>query len=262
MRRAPVRAITGALLGAPRAETPEGDAIVPGRIIIDSRFHGPPTSGNGGYVCGLVAGFIGRSAMITLRRPPPLETPLVVDPGEGGQIRLLDGDAVVAVGQPVDLDLEVPDPPSVTEAEEASRSFAGFDTHMFPTCFVCGPERDPGDGLRVFPGRVGGRPLVAAPWTPDHSLADGDGWIRPEFLWAALDCPGVFGVVGEQEPRPTVLGQLTARIDGQIRPGSRCIVTAWGLGTDGRKLYAGTALFTDTGKRLGMAQATWIELTR
>jgi hypothetical protein len=86
--------------------------------------------------------------------------------------------------------------------------------------------------------------------------------VRPEFLWAVLDCPGLFGAVGEGGLRPAVLGQLTARIDGQIRPGSRCIVIAWRVGTDGRKLYAGTALFADTGECHGTAQATWIELKR
>ena len=33
-------------------------------------------------------------------------------------------------------------------------SYAGLVSHPFPTCFSCGVGRDPGDGLRIFPGRV------------------------------------------------------------------------------------------------------------
>ena len=42
------------------------------QVIIDPRFRGPPESANGGYVCGIVAGLIGETAEVTLRRPPPI----------------------------------------------------------------------------------------------------------------------------------------------------------------------------------------------
>ncbi|MCJ9705122.1 hypothetical protein MOV74_28970, partial [Bradyrhizobium sp. SHOUNA76] len=45
-------------------------------IIIDKRYCGPPNSGNGGYVCGRLARHIPGGAEITLRAPPPLDTPL------------------------------------------------------------------------------------------------------------------------------------------------------------------------------------------
>ena len=45
-------------------------------ITIDRRYRGPPTSANGGYVCGLVANAIGGSGEVTLRAPPPLDQPL------------------------------------------------------------------------------------------------------------------------------------------------------------------------------------------
>jgi hypothetical protein len=47
-------------------------------LRIEERYRGPPDSGNGGYVCGLVAGFLGGSAEVTLRRPPPLDRTLLV----------------------------------------------------------------------------------------------------------------------------------------------------------------------------------------
>jgi hypothetical protein len=90
---------------------------------------------------------------------------------------------------------------------------------------------------------------VAAPWTPRES--------RAELVWAALDCPGAFavGLPGRGE---VVLGRLAARIDRVPEAGEACVVVGWPLGEDGRKLYAGTALFTAGGELLARAHATWI----
>jgi hypothetical protein len=43
-----------------------------GSLIVARCFCGPPDSGNGGCVCGLIAGFVEVPAVITLRLPPPL----------------------------------------------------------------------------------------------------------------------------------------------------------------------------------------------
>jgi hypothetical protein len=64
----------------------------------------------------------------------------------------------------------------------------GFRDHRFPGCFICGTERQPFDGLRIFPGAIDGRSTIAAPWTPDASLVDESGLLGSEFLWSALDC--------------------------------------------------------------------------
>jgi len=155
-------------------------------------------------------------------------------------------------------DLDHPPPASYEQAEQASAGYAGFHRHAFPTCFVCGPERAPGDGLRIFAGPLDGREAVAAPWIPSVDLADGYGIVRPEFLWAALDCPGAFAV-GFGERDALLLGRLAAGIRAPVRSGERYVVLGWPLGEDGRKRYAGTALFTDTGELCGLARATWIE---
>jgi len=56
-------------------------------MTIPRRFRGPPNSGNGGYVCGMLARQIAGAAEITLRAPPPLETELgVVEVGKGDGI--------------------------------------------------------------------------------------------------------------------------------------------------------------------------------
>jgi hypothetical protein len=43
-----------------------------GSLNVARRFCGPPDSGNGGYVCGFIAGFVEGAAEVTLRLPPPL----------------------------------------------------------------------------------------------------------------------------------------------------------------------------------------------
>ncbi len=228
------------------------------QVTIDQRFRGPPESGNGGYVCGVVAGLVGGTVEVTLRRPPPLDRPLQVARLDGGGVSLRDGETVIAEGAPALVEIDVPEPVAPADAAAAARSYAGFQQHPFPTCFVCGPQCAESDGLRIFPGPVAGRDIVAAPWMPDASLADAKGTVRPEFVWAALDCPGWFAFFTELPERPVVLGRLAAKLNAPVRPGERCVVTGWPLGEEGRKLYSGTALFSADGELRAFAKATWI----
>jgi hypothetical protein len=227
------------------------------QITIDARYRGPAESGNGGYVCGLVAGLVGEPAEVTLRLPPPLGTPLRVESADG-KTAVYDLGALVAEGVHADVELRAPEPVSFAEAAEVSRAYPGFEEHAFPTCFVCGPDRRPGDGLRIFAAAVPGRDVVAAPWVPSPDLAGEDGVVRRAFVWAALDCPGAFAV-GYRGRGEIVLGRLAARVDRLPVAGERCVVVGWPLGEDGRKLYAGTALFSERGERYAVARATWIE---
>ena len=226
-------------------------------LTIDPRFRGPRESGNGGYTCGVVAALAGEPAEVTLRLPPPLARPLRVERRDG-RVEVYDGDALVAEGRRADVELEAPAPVGFAAARKAAARYPGFEEHAFPTCFVCGPEREPGDGLRIFASPVAGRDVVAAPWVPAADLADDGGSVRREVVWAALDCPGAFAV-GFSGRGEIVLGRLAARIDRLPRPGERCAVVGWPLGEDGRKLYAGTALFSDGGELYAVARATWIE---
>lgn len=209
-------------------------------------------------MCGLVAGLLGAAAEVSLRRPPPIGRPLVVR--HDGAVAILDGEAVVAEGVSADFEVEVPDPIGLGDAVEATNRYPGFILHPFPTCFVCGPERDEGDGLRIFPGPVTGRRIVAAPWIPDHTLAGADGRVPPEFVWAALDCPGAFAN-GFPEIQ-MVLGRLAARLERSVEPGEECVVAGWSAGVEGRKHFAGTALFGVDGELRATARATWITLTQ
>ena len=236
-------------------------------LVIPPRFCGPPDRGNGGYVCGRIAAYLDGPATVTLRRPPPLATPMAVERDGGGSVRVLDGGTVVAEATrlPASLAMEPPGPVPVPEARAAGtrcRLRAHPEEHPFPTCFVCGPGRGPGDGLRILVGPVAGRDLSADVWTPGEPLAGPDGHVRPEFLWAALDCAGGVAALADAAPDgpPFVLGRLSARQIAPAKTGEPHVVAGWRLAEDGRKVTAGSALFTATGQAVGVARATWIRL--
>jgi len=219
-------------------------------ITLSRRFRGPLTSANGGYACGRVAAFVdAEDVEVTLRLPPPLETSLHVR-RDGERTLLLDGESVVAEARPARLDLAAPAPVSISEAKEARTRHVRVGNPAFGECFVCG-IRGERDGLGIHAGVVAGRgPLHAAPWTVRESA--------PEIVWAAIDCPGAYAV-GAQGRGEVVLGRMTARVLRVPEVGERCAVAAWPLGEDGRKLFAGTALFAEDGELLAIARQTWIE---
>jgi hypothetical protein len=235
-------------------------------ITIAKRFCGPPASGNGGYSCGRVAALIGDTAEITLRAPPPLETPLRVERADAA-VRLLHGDVLVAEGKPATLDLDVPAPPSRDEAVAAGARFSGLRHHPYATCFVCGPDRHERDGLRIFcgPWKNG---MVAGTWMPDPTLDDGKGFVAPEFLWSAIDCPGSWSVIGRDDPEApagfvspgALLGRLTGRIARPLRVGEPCTALGWFLGSEGRKYHVGTAIHDRGGALVAYSKGTWIAL--
>jgi hypothetical protein len=226
-------------------------------LVVGSRFNGPPASGNGGYVCGLVSTLVDGDAEVTLRSPPPLDTEMDVARVPGG-FEVLDGSTVVATAQRAEG--EWPQPPAIPawqDAVAASRTYVGFGSHEFPTCFTCGPERS--DGLAIFPGHVA-EDIVAAPWTPDRSLPNDEGAIDVPIVWAALDCPGAWVYMRDVTSDPVVLGRMAARILEPIEIGRRYISMAWPLGSEGRKSFAGTALIDDTGAPVAFSRQTWIAI--
>jgi hypothetical protein len=212
-------------------------------VLIERRFNGPPDSANGGYTCGLVAAAYG-AGEVTLRTPPPLDTPLDVrDDG------VYAGDTLVATPGRADVTVEPPPFPGYDAARAAMARYAGLRDHPFPTCYVCGPGRDDGLGLR--PGPVG-EGIVATTWTP----ASGD----PTETWAALDCPGAWALMQTDEA-PIVLGRLAVAIDKTPQKDVPHVVVGWRhRPREGRKHYAGTALYDAAGTLLARGQAVWVSL--
>ncbi|WP_378737486.1 hypothetical protein [Nocardia brasiliensis] len=214
-------------------------------LRIPSRFNGPPSSGNGGYVGGVLAEqYEAEAVTVILRSPTPLDTPLEVRAGQ-----LYDGDTLIAESRAGEFDRDAPR--SVPFAAAAAAASSYQSNEMFASCFVCGSART--DGLRIEAGSVGdGR--VAAPWTPDDSLPLG-----AAVLWAAMDCPGGWSLP-EMFDRPALLGSMTAAVHDLPEVGEQCVVIGENHGEQGRKSFSSTAIYGSDDRLLGRAEQIWIRL--
>lgn len=226
-------------------------------VVIPARFNGPPTTGNGGYSCGVLGAVLGDCAEVTLRKPPPLDRPLQLEYG-GAEARLLDGEVLIASARAAELELSIPVPPSYEQASAAEASYVGLEFHHFPTCFVCGTAR--ADGLRLFTGALAGRELVASAWTPDASVGTAGGVVESAIVWSALDCPTYFAGRMKGWGLWSVLGRQTVRLVAPVRVGEPHLVIAWPLGKDGRKFEGGAAVFTRAGELCAYGRGLWIEI--
>ena len=133
------------------------------------------------------------------------------------------------------------------------------ELHPFPTCFGCGPLRAAGDALRHVCGPVPGREdVVACPMTTDPRLpTDPGGRLRPEVVWAALDCPSAAATVPVGAVAH-VLATFTVRLDRPVPAGAPHVVLAWALGADGRKRHGASAVLDAEGRVCALARALWI----
>lgn len=228
-------------------------------LEISDRFCGPPNSGNGGYVCGLLAKHLPGTISARLKAPPPLNTTLRRE-WTSDSARLFHESTLVGEARTSELLIEPPSCPSLSQAERAAEEYPGFRNHVFPRCFVCGPEREAGDGLRIFPGPLRQHTLHAAPWVPHPSLADEQGNVAPEFIWSALDCPSGFAVLPVAEGLAIVLGELCVSIVGKLAVDQPTVVTAWPIAHEGRRRTSGSAIHKADGTLVAIARAVWIEV--
>jgi hypothetical protein len=228
-------------------------------LTISARFNGPPTSGNGGYSCGVLAAFVDGPCKVRLHVPPPLDKTLAIVQETDGGVSMFDGETKVGSALPSALALDVPAAPSLAQAQQASKGFLCYEDHDYPSGFVCGPPREKNDGLCLFPGPVRDWNLLACPWYPAADTLDESGNVRPEIVWSALDCPGFFAAVGETLV-PTLLGELSAELRAPVPGNDPLVVFSWPLGKEGRKLYGGVAIATQSGAVLACSHTTWIVL--
>ncbi|TQN40941.1 hypothetical protein FHU33_0293 [Blastococcus colisei] len=229
-------------------------------LTVAGRFCGPPGTANGGYLAGRLAALTDSSTVsVRLRRPTPLDRPLDVRPAGTG-VELLDGDEVLAVATPAELDLEVPAAPSPAEAAAAQAALPPRTGHPFPRCFGCGPERTPGEAVAVFVGPLPDRPdLWAGVFRPTAELPSSDGAAAPETVWAALDCPS-FQPIAPLDSLPHLLGTITARQDTPVRLDTDHVVLSWVIGREGRRSTTASALIGPDGEVCARAQALWFAM--
>ncbi len=245
-------------------------------LIVPRRFCGPPDSGNGGWTAGALAALDATDSPddhtdrwpvieVSLRRPPPLDTAMPVT-AEDGVWSARAGSDVVATAQRVGRGLVEVEPVAPKDAVAAEAAYPGLDFHPFPTCVVCGTGREPGDGLRIFPGAVepaAGTDRVAATWTPHaslaedwHTYADDVRRVSVAATWAALDCIG--GWAGDLGERLMVLGRMTARVEDLPVVGEQHVVVGEGRGQDGRKTFTAATLYDADGRVVATAEHVWI----
>lgn len=242
------------------------------------RYCGPPTSANGGWVAGSLAhelggtprATLGRAVVVTLHQPPPLDATMRLRSAAAG-IEATFGGALVASATFVEDPAEPIEPVegvSWGEAQAAATAYAGHRSHPFPTCFVCGVNRD--DGLAIFPGAApssSSESRLAAPWVPDPTLRND--WHEYDestprtslaAAWAALDCVG--GWAGGMAERVSVLGRMTAVVDELPVIGEQHVVTGERRAVEGRKTFTAATLHDADGRIVGRAEHIWIAVER
>jgi hypothetical protein len=203
---------------------------------------------------------VGREVEVTLKRPIPLDEGLQVHVDERGRATLDQLGTEIASARHAELDIDIPDAASFSQASAARSSFPGFSAHPFPGCFVCGTGRCLDDGMCLFTGPVG-EGLVASSWVPSRDLASPEGVIVPELICSALDCPGAWALIDRYGiGGPVVLGRMTYRLERPIHSGGRYVVMGWALGREGRKGFCGTGVYDADGQVCAVAGATWIQL--
>ena len=239
-------------------------------VEVAQRFQGPPGTGNGGYVSGMLASHLSdsiaaRGVEVTLRAPTPLDVSLELI-SEASHIAAYSGDLLIGEATPVELNLPVPTPPSYAQALAAQPYSAALDPQMenivpggmgfHPVCFCCGADVPEGIGLRVFAAPVAGFEGVAAAWQPHGAFRDDAGVLPTPIVWAALDCPGQFAYLAANV-RTGLLGRMTAKI---LAPavGDAFVITGWRIAIEGRKHFAGTALFNADGECCAYSKQVWI----
>jgi hypothetical protein len=228
-------------------------------LTVEAPFFGFPNTGHGGYTGGLLAEHLAGTVQVKFVNPPPLEVPLSLARGED-TLTTSDGASVIAEARKVDLDIEIPEAPTFEVAEASAAANRDLRARPSATCMTCGPERAPGEGLRLFVGPVDGREIVAGAWIPHANFADADGILRTRFIWAALDCPTYWAVLSANgDQGRLVTARLAVRTIGPVPASEPVIVLAWPIAQRGRRLsVAGAAIVTPGGEALAVAEATWI----
>ncbi|MEV0974129.1 hypothetical protein [Microtetraspora glauca] len=239
-------------------------------LTVPERFRGPEGTANGGWISGTLAGLLtgachDSAVEVTLHRPVPLETELGVA-HVGNTLALGDAERHLAEAIPVAEHLTPPPFVPFTDAARAEAGFAGLRGHAIAGCFACG-LREPGDGLRIFPGPVPETGAVAAGWRVPVNVTDEDGVVPDSIIWSALDCVTFWAHFGgpdaspDDHPQPgqsALLGRLTAQVYRRVYPLGRYSVVGRVSGREGRKLFGESAVYEVDGTLVAAAKATWI----
>ncbi|MBV1930481.1 MAG: hypothetical protein KUG71_02090 [Porticoccaceae bacterium] len=232
-------------------------------VSIDGVYNGAVKAVNGGYICGVLAGFVGGDAEVRINAAFPVETPLQPIATDDGGVEMYLSEKLLGSARPTTLELDIPTPPDFATARRASENFLFLHSIDVKGCYVCSPLRTPDKGLRVFIGaldniaeRSPGENLVAALWRPTTNLDDGEGNIDNAYIWSVLDCPGVYGLkLRYPESGILVLGSCAGSIKRPLPVDDTYIVSGWQITpAGGRKLHMGIAIHSRKGELMACAK--------
>lgn len=225
-------------------------------VIVPARFNGPPASGNGGYSCGVLAAAVEGPVAVSLRRPVPLDRELEIRREDEALTRAFcDGELIAEAHSAAPLASWDGPKIGLEEARISHQQYVSPPGREFDRCFVCGQARD--DGMHIFAGPVAGTGTVASPWTPPAWTADEAGAVRPEFVWAALDCPAYFALHDDGFTVAYLVRQQV-EIASPPRAGTDYVVVGRPLERSGRKGIAATAVLDPGGDVLAHAEAIFV----
>lgn len=235
----------------------DGVHLPPATIRLPEGWNGPAASANGGVAAGAAAaplgGLDGRPVSVRLHAPPPMGVGLAVVSDPDGHLAMADADGeMVLSSRPADQPL----PDGLPEVDLTAVPVGAPDrTHAAPTCIVCGPDHP--RGLRMFPVPLADG-VVGTRWTPP-TWALTDDVLDPLLVWAVLDCPGAFAVMGAEDDEVfAALAGMTARIDAPV-PDEQLVVLGWTLpGATGRRRPCATAVLDGRGRVLARSVQTCV----
>ena len=233
-------------------------------VTIDKHYVGPTDIAQGGYVGGRMAEYLGSDTVeVTMRNPTPMGRPVIFDTSEPGLVLLYDGDKLLNEARPAKLDMEIPEPVSFEEAQEAS--LRHVTETPFPNCFGCGAARSEDEGLHLRSGPVKRRNMVAIDWVPRAAAVgaeEGEDVPLP-IVWAAMECPvsrawDIGGLKGDDEL--AVLGRMTTKVITRPKVGQKCFIMGWPIERAGRRIELEGSLHNEKGEVMVMTHFTFVTL--
>ena len=228
------------------------------RVVLERRFNGPPATANGGYACGVVARHVDGPAMVSLRRPVPLGTPLELERHDDGHVTLHDGSELIAEADPdAAAGLRAALPAVRRGGPRRRRRRPGAcPRRSAPATSAPGPHGRPRRRFGPLPAdpALTGAVLLAGPDVPQH-----DGVLADEIVWAALDCPSYTPPLWGDGARASWPG-CARSCSTPVPAGEPLTVVGWSLATEGRKHRSATAILASDGRMLARAEALWIRL--
>lgn len=227
---------------------------MPAEITVTATHQGIQGIAHGDYLAGLLAQRHGQTLQVTLRKPPPLDTALLLD----DDLTLWDtaGSLIMEAG-PTEVESDLP---MVSTVEAGGHPpHPRFQRHPYPLCFVCGTERTDGFGLRFSAPDNQGRTLGV--WTPSGPLVPADELVPVALVWAVVDCLSAWSFAdhwGDPAWWPAVTGQMAVELLGPVRRDRPHAVVGRTAGRQGRRIRVEAAIADAEGSVRARAETTWI----